>query len=179
MPKEHRKIQYTKKVIREAFVKLLQDKPIEKIRISELCELADIHRGTFYQHYQDIYDLQDSIRQELLEKFASLKTTTPDLSAGLVQTILDETELCKVLLGQNPDHQFLETIIAVCREGSYQKYQSIGIPCELWEPLYLYCTHGSLSLIRSWVIQGFNQSSEELLTQVSLFNKRFLEQFSS
>ncbi len=30
MPKEHRKIQYTKKVIREAFVKLLQDKLIEK-----------------------------------------------------------------------------------------------------------------------------------------------------
>ena len=37
---------------------LTKEKPINKITIAELSQQADIGRGTFYTHYEDIYDLR-------------------------------------------------------------------------------------------------------------------------
>ena len=47
----------TKMLIRKAFMELLRQKPLASISVKELCELAGINRGTFYSHYQDVYDL--------------------------------------------------------------------------------------------------------------------------
>lgn len=47
----------TKQAIKQAFLDLTKEKPINKITIAELSQQADIGRGTFYTHYEDIYDL--------------------------------------------------------------------------------------------------------------------------
>lgn len=36
---------------------LMKHKPIDKIRITEICRAADIERSTFYYHFRDKYDL--------------------------------------------------------------------------------------------------------------------------
>ena len=53
------RIQRTKRCITEAFLKLRTQKPLEKITIKELSELAMINKATFYSHYTDIYDLSE------------------------------------------------------------------------------------------------------------------------
>lgn len=58
----------TKKEIREAFLKLRVKKPIEKITIREIAELAMINKATFYRHYEDIYQLSDEIENEVLDQ---------------------------------------------------------------------------------------------------------------
>ena len=60
---ESRKTQYTKSVIRESFLSLLQEKPVEKITVTQLCAKADINRSTFYAHYLDVYDLKEKLEQ--------------------------------------------------------------------------------------------------------------------
>ena len=52
-----RRVKYTKKVIKDTFLSLLEKKNISNISVKELCEMADINRGTFYRYYIDIYDL--------------------------------------------------------------------------------------------------------------------------
>ncbi len=47
----------TKALLRQTLTRLLLEKDLKDITISELTELADINRGTFYLHYRDIYDL--------------------------------------------------------------------------------------------------------------------------
>ena len=59
-----RRIKYTKKTIKDTFIKLLAEKDIKKITVSELCKKADINRATFYRYYLDVYDLLDSIKKE-------------------------------------------------------------------------------------------------------------------
>lgn len=54
----------TDEKIREAFMSLYMEKPIEKISIRAIAEKAGINRGTFYDHYLDIYDLRDKIETE-------------------------------------------------------------------------------------------------------------------
>ena len=45
--KEDRRTRYTRQVIKEAFLKLLEEKEYPKITVTEICRLAEINRGTF------------------------------------------------------------------------------------------------------------------------------------
>ena len=63
-----RRIQYTKKVIKETCIELLSEKDITKVSVSELCKKADINRATFYRYYLDIFDLLSKIEDEFVEE---------------------------------------------------------------------------------------------------------------
>ena len=62
------RVQRTRKNIRDAFIELRSRKPIEKITVKELAEAAFINKATFYQHYEDLYDLSESMENERTEK---------------------------------------------------------------------------------------------------------------
>ncbi len=66
MRKRPEKTEQTKADIKEAFWRLYAAKPIEKITVGEVCDLAGYNRGTFYLHFHDLYDLLASIEAELL-----------------------------------------------------------------------------------------------------------------
>lgn len=56
----------TKKAFREVLLELLQTKPLNKITITEICEMADMNRSTFYAHYVEVGDLLRDIGNEIL-----------------------------------------------------------------------------------------------------------------
>ncbi len=47
----------TKHWIAEKMREIMRHKPIDKIRVTEVCAAADIRRPTFYYHFRDKYDL--------------------------------------------------------------------------------------------------------------------------
>ena len=51
---------FTKKEIINTFVKLLNEKEFDKIKITEIVKECGINRNTFYYHYEDINDLSKS-----------------------------------------------------------------------------------------------------------------------
>lgn len=61
----------TKKNIKNAFLELRKKKPLEKISVKELADLAMINKATFYLHYEDIYALSDEIENEFVDKIIS------------------------------------------------------------------------------------------------------------
>lgn len=74
----------TKRAIMNALTDLLKAKSIGKITVTELAQRAEIKKGTFYLHYQDIYDLYEEALQHYLESvidgmdFFSLFSVDPD-----------------------------------------------------------------------------------------------------
>lgn len=62
--------------IKEVFIHLLSENPIDKITVSRISKLADINRGTFYLHYHDVYDLHDQIVTELIADMTAIFNTT-------------------------------------------------------------------------------------------------------
>ena len=60
------RIQRTKNSIINAFIQLRSKKPLEKISIRELSQLAGINKATFYLHYHDIYDLSQMLESEII-----------------------------------------------------------------------------------------------------------------
>lgn len=63
---EDRRSAKTKHAIRNAFLKLLKQKSINRISVVEISKLADLGRGTFYLHYKDVYDLMEQLENDLI-----------------------------------------------------------------------------------------------------------------
>ncbi len=60
----------TKRLIKKIFAELLSEKKnLSNISVSELCNRADISRGTFYSHYDDIYGVAEEYENELIDAF--------------------------------------------------------------------------------------------------------------
>lgn len=60
--------QYTKNLIRDKFIDMLNELPLDKITVKELAKRCEINRNTFYYHYKDIYEILSEIFQKELKK---------------------------------------------------------------------------------------------------------------
>lgn len=88
--RDDRRTQYSKRVIRESLFALMQEKPIDKITVKELCERADVNRSTFYAYYNDIFDLN----RKLIKEFFRVQRGFINESLAILDTKPDITELC-------------------------------------------------------------------------------------
>ena len=62
----------TKDKIRSAFASLVKEKKeFSKITVTDITKLADITRGTFYTHYDNIYDVAREFQEETLNVLTS------------------------------------------------------------------------------------------------------------
>lgn len=61
--------QLTANAIKASFMRLLNEKPLDKITVKDIVEDCGINRKTFYYHYRDIYDLLEAMLTEELHKF--------------------------------------------------------------------------------------------------------------
>ncbi|PWW08788.1 TetR family transcriptional regulator [Paenibacillus cellulosilyticus] len=167
---ESRKVKYTRRVIKESFLQLLLEKSIGKITIAEICQLADIHRGTFYQHYHDVYQLLESIENELFEKFKEMQlmqenSISSDASAAIT-LINNERDTCRAILGKFGDTKFLKRILDLYRQSSYNKYGKNGVKEEDFHFIYTYFTSGCIGVISSWVESGYQEQPEKIMRYI-------------
>ena len=77
--KENRRVRYTRLALRESLLAQLEDRPLNKISVSRVCEMADVNRSTFYLYYKDVYDLMDKIEDELFEELEAIVSKTRGL----------------------------------------------------------------------------------------------------
>lgn len=121
------RVKKTERAIRRAFYELAQKKPIEKITVKELAELAEINKTTFYSHYDTIYDLLETLEQEVidlvidhLDRVQILFDDPKTFVHGLYQTLTDfhADQIRLSSSNQNFLARLTQSIIArVSREG--------------------------------------------------------------
>ena len=167
-----RRVNYTKMVLKNALIELLQEKPIGKITIKEICERADINRGTFYSHYTDQFDLQRQVFEDLLARISGLMDQTP-YAAGtqashamltcIFRFVYENRQLVKLMLGENstihlPDElqQFL-TDKQIFRAFPFRAGQE--------NYLYRFVAYGCVGIVYEWLEKG-NESPDEIANLV-------------
>ena len=77
MSKTDLRVTKTKRAIQQAGLALLLKKPLNKITITELAQMALINKGTFYLHYADIYALYDELLAAAANKAVQGSTAYP------------------------------------------------------------------------------------------------------
>lgn len=70
--KSYRNAVRSKTMIRQAFLELLQEKPYEKITVTDIAQRADLNRSTFYAHYPDVQGLIEEIEEEIINRSMQL-----------------------------------------------------------------------------------------------------------
>lgn len=67
-----------KEAIRSSFLKLLAEKPFDKITVKDVIDDCQIARRTFYYHYQDLYAVVEEIlrleTEKVIREYPSCKT---------------------------------------------------------------------------------------------------------
>ena len=63
------RVRRTYKLLSQALMSLLLEKPFEEIFVTDICERAMVHRTTFYKHFEDKYHLLDFCVKELISNF--------------------------------------------------------------------------------------------------------------
>ncbi len=66
---EPRNVIRSKRLIKKAVMKLILKKNPADIKVTEITNLADINRGTFYAHYSTIFDVISEIEDDLINDF--------------------------------------------------------------------------------------------------------------
>lgn len=180
----------TKALLIRSLSALMKQKNIKDITVKELCEYADINRGTFYFHYKDIYDMLDSIEQELSEKFLQIfqkynSETNEDFPYPLFLEIFklvdDNAELFRVLIGPNGDISFIMKIFKLynihCLQSEFNKLSPQFSMNQVYYSNFI--LYGCVGLIEQWLSRDTKESPEkmaELITKLvstgvlSLFN---------
>ena len=166
-----RRVKYTKKVIKETFLSLIEKKDISQISVKELCDIADLNRGTFYRYYLDIYDLLKKIEEEFIEEIKnsnSMVHMTDHSIYTFTKEILDIFEhnkkLVRVLFNADSNIYFLDDVLEIAYEkciGNWENEFDIKDNCEL-ENSVVFIFNGALGVINYWVKNGFNISSDLL-----------------
>jgi len=115
-----RRVRKTKAALRSSFAELMAEKSIQQITVQELVDKADLSRGAFYLYYQDIYDLQEKIANEVFEELMQetseyaqnreLEEPYPYLVASL-NYIASNAKVCKMLLSQNGGKDFCDRLV--------------------------------------------------------------------
>lgn len=61
-----KRAQHTRTLLNESLIKLLNEKPVGRITVKEICDEAGINRATYYRHYSDPKDQATMIYNNIL-----------------------------------------------------------------------------------------------------------------
>ena len=171
--KEDRRVRRTKKLLTQALTELMQQKQVKEITVTELTDLADMNRGTFYLYYKDIFDMLEHIEDnmfqalnEILERHEkeNVVQETEPILRDILGFIQENQEMVRVLLSPHGDMNFLHRLNDVLREKCLQFVRRVA-PNEgeaSFDYQYSFVVFGTAGLIRAWVNRNCAESTEEI-----------------
>lgn len=161
------RVRYTKKVIRDAFLSLLQEKSVRQITVTELCRLADINRATFYKHYRDAFDLLEQIETRALDY---LRDTAQEIQGedamGHFVRLLERTrehhQEFAVISSERGDPHFSRRVSACLYESTQDTlFRHLSqMPEEEKTMVCRFLEQGGSGVLEHWLEAGMKQSPE-------------------
>lgn len=167
--KEDRRTTYTKQIIRNTFMDLLQQKPIGKISVTEICTIAEISRSTFYLHYADCYQILEELQNEFCDQLIDAIKPTADSSSldSMLNThdiIRSNNDLYMILMRTDyPMHAFKKYIDFGRKILIHQMFSDTTLSNKEQEWLADYIIGASFAYDQRILAQNYNLKREQLI----------------
>ena len=163
----------TKRAIKEAFAKLLTQKDINDITISDIAAEANINRKTFYNYYDGIYEVVGEIEDDivrLIDKevtgigFQNSLQSPYLIFEKLTKVINTDTDFFGYLLGMNANVS-LESKIADLLKSKFKMFvlQDVEISELRLNLMTEFIISGMVAVYRRW----FNSDRSEPIETIS------------
>lgn len=178
--REDRRTRKTKKLYEKALIELLKTKDINKITVTDLSEMADCTRGTFYIHYDDIYDLLESIENNMIYELeyiaeAPLPETANSIFEDEFSRILkalefidEHREVFKALLNEQGNLLFLSRIKKNFSQKLLHNFLNVtsNVDKKYNNVLSSFLISGFIGIIQEWIKEDSTISVFELATVI-------------
>lgn len=163
-----RRKKYTRMVLKQSLLQLLKEKTFSSITVKEICDVADINRSTFYAHYQDQFELLETIENEiirdmkeylntynLLEKEDALRMTEK-----LIEYFAVKHEELEILL--NKSGNSFERKVRHVAEQFIMNEMKTEMNSHLPAYVSTFIISGSVETIKMWLLSGRYESPKEM-----------------
>lgn len=170
MEKMDCRVRKTRALLLQGLVKMMENHDIQDISVKELTELVDINRGTFYLHYDDIYDMLHKVEDEMFREFNEIMEQeplgTPTLSSdGLLLEFfrfLDRhRDLARVMTGPHGDLTFVNRLKDQIKKRTLRFLESAQSDAN-YEYLCSFIITGCVGVVETWLKEATPQSPEEM-----------------
>lgn len=167
MRKNDRRVRRTKTIVQGALIKLMQDKPVGAVTITELCKVADINRNTFYAHYSTPEDVFAEIEDELRTDLSSM-LEEGNVTLSVCRAIDEDRNRWRAIWYGNP--RLLEQALDTCCEHVLIKWDAKNLLDVEEGTLFLqFITRGAAGIIGNWLDGGRRTSPEEISEIIERF----------
>ena len=172
--RENVRIQATQESIKQAYLHSLQGG--EKINVAELCRRAHVNRGTFYNHFADIADVQERLENELFESVANeLEKSTAfsyEFFLNMMRVIKENAILVKAVLDNIQNSVFFRNVVSYFRHKYVSDFERTApaLPRGEAESLFTYILSGSVGLIADWLRAKQTAPAEDIAAKIGSMN---------
>ncbi|MDP1418183.1 TetR/AcrR family transcriptional regulator [Peribacillus simplex] len=174
-----RRIRKSKMALKESLISLMQNKDFRDISITDIVELADLNRGTFYKHYQYKEELLEEVMEDVIadliisyrEPYKNVETfTINELTASVIKIfehVANYANIYTLILKSNAWPKLLERICNELKKlpledlEDYRPNHKINI-----ELASSYQAYAILGMIIEWVNTGFKYSADYMAEQL-------------
>ena len=160
---EYRSALRSRRLIRDAFLALMQENGSAKMTVTEIVRRADINRATFYAHYSDVQAVISEIENEIIGKMFDVLRTAPHgdflsnpkpLLDSIRVYVEENIDHFRILVKANEALNFMEKMKIVFVEFMLT-YE--GVPESIRsDPRYplrcMYFAGGILSIYQQWLL---------------------------
>ena len=167
----------------DAYIKLLEEKPLDDITINELCDAADVRRATFYKHYKDKFDFISAFTKSLREEFdrddwSKMSHLEPkEYFAIYAKEAVTYIEENSVAVNNLIKSSLFPSALSVIIEQNYKdtrdrlnEYVKNGFKLQASvEVTASILSGGVASAIFCWLVEGKKISADELADQIYKF----------
>lgn len=175
---EYRSSIRSKNLIKKALVKLMHEKELARITVSDIIREADISRGTFYAHYTDINSVIEQIENEELKKLlafvdsfkgADLKNPTTVFLRSVCEYLAQDMEYYRMIIKTNIVHNFLNRLINIFYEKTVKSIlEANESVTTTGADIYLsYTSAGASMVIISWLNGDITATPKEVAEKLS------------
>lgn len=181
-PGEDRRITRSKRALRGALIALIEERGLDAITVNDLCERADLNRGTFYNNFHDKENLLTALENEVLAEVALLQARMQSVTLGdmlafrvagrpvpvlvdLFEYLRGESDFLRAVLGSGGDVRFGPRLReAVCenlvQNILHEKYRTNPTPFVCYYVAFYASAY--LGIIARWVENGCPETPEEM-----------------
>jgi len=156
----------TRQSLRQALLRLVENKPLEQISIREIAAAAGIGYNTFFRHYTGKEALVKDVITDELSRLISLSVTTLDASDSLAASralchfVGEHNALWTTLLTGGAAHMLRDEFIRLLQETAPSRISSTArLPADIGIKLVAV---GTLELLAWWLEQDERIPEEQL-----------------
>lgn len=155
---EDKRVRRTKKLLRQALTRLMQQKEFKSITVTDIVREADINRGTFYAHYRDVYDLRERIEGEMIADFRTMIAGLQPSQTASLQPVLsravdyleENREIVTALTQDSMVEGFGKKLIGILEECRLE-----GLAYRSVEDVYVarFIAIGVVGMLEKWITE--------------------------